>query len=114
MAPAASSTSSPTPHPLEEAVTALFLRQSAASLRARNLPISVDDTVSAHALKPIVGGVFQKLDKLLLAVYEGTHAEIRGKLDKIARGRVYRKVPMGWHGVLGLASLTETGGHLSH
>lgn len=107
VAPAASSTTSHTPHPLEEVITALFLRQSTASLRSRSLPISADDTISAHALKPTVGGILEKLDKLLLAVYESRHAELRGGLDKIARGRVYRKVPMGWREVLGLASLTR-------
>ena len=107
VAPAASSTTSHTPHPLEEAITALFLRQSTASLRARNLPISADDTISAHALKPTAGGILEKLDKLLLAVYECRHAELRGGVDKIARGRVYRKVPMGWREVLELASLTR-------
>lgn len=109
IAPAASSPSPlpPTPHPLEEAIIALFLRQSTARLRARNLPISADDTVSAHALKPTVGGILEKLDKLLLAVYESTHTEMRGELNKTTRGRVYRKVPMGWREVLGLASLAR-------
>jgi len=103
---ASTSSSEPPPHPLEEAITALFLRQSAEALRSWNLPVSADDTVSVHMLKPVVGGILAKLDRLLLAVYETNNADMRGELAKVAKGRMLRKVPMGWSGVLGLAGLT--------
>jgi len=96
----------PPPHPLEEAITALLLHQSAKTLRSRNLPVSADDTVSTHMLKPVVGGILAKLDRLLLAIYESNNADIRGKSAKVAKGRILRRVPMGWSGVLGLAGLT--------
>lgn len=103
---AASSHPTPPPHPLEEAITALFLRQSTEALRSANLPVSADDTVSTHMLKPIVGGILAKLDKLLLAVYESNNAGLREHSKKAAKGRMYRKIPLGWSGVLGLAGLT--------
>ena len=98
--------SDPPPHPLEEAVTAVFLRQSTKILRSQNLPVSADDTVSTHMLKPVVGGILAKLDRLLLAIYESKNADIRGESAKVAKGRMFRKVPLGWSGVLGLAGLT--------
>ncbi|RPB27674.1 hypothetical protein L211DRAFT_846426 [Terfezia boudieri ATCC MYA-4762] len=102
---ASTTASEPPPHPLEEAITALFLCQSAKTLRSRNLPISADDIVSTHMLKPVVGGILAKLDRLLLAVYESTNADMRGESAKVAKGRILRRVPMGWSGVLGLAGL---------
>ncbi|KAF8442753.1 hypothetical protein BGX38DRAFT_1144027 [Terfezia claveryi] len=102
---ASTTSSEPPPHPLEEAITALFLCQSAKTLRSRNLPVSADDTVSTHVLKPVVGGILEKLDRLLLAIYESTNADMRGESAKVAKGRILRRVPMGWSGVLGLAGL---------
>ncbi|KAF8429034.1 hypothetical protein EV426DRAFT_206319 [Tirmania nivea] len=103
---ASTNSSEPPPHPLEEAITALFLRQSAEILRSRNLPVSADDTVSTHMLKPVVGGILAKLDRLLLAVYECNNVDMRGESARVAKGRILRRVPMGWSGVLGLAGLT--------
>ena len=94
------------PQPLQEALIALFLHKATQDLRSQGLPVSADDDVANHSIRPIVGGILNKLDNLLVTIHEQRLSTCKDQtVKKLTPAQRQNKTPLSWSGVLGLAAI---------